>query len=141
MPAAPAAPAASAARPVTPRAKGIEVLLPDGSRLPAGVTLLGRAPSPRADDDASRCIELPDRTVTKTHLELRLAEASLWVVDRASTNGTLVEDAAGTLRRCPPWLPTPVPVPGSIHLGHTRLRVLPVELPAAAMPETAQVAS
>lgn len=45
------------------------------------------------------------------------------IVDRASTNGTLLEAPDGSLVRCRPWQVTFVRAPSTIHLGRTRLHV------------------
>ena len=120
----------------------IEVVLPDGGLLPGGVTLIGRQPVRRPEDlDVSGFVVLTEGTVTKTHAALHLAEGELWVIDRASTNGTLVEDARGTLVRARPWRATPVPVPATIHLGRARLRVRSVALSAAPGGSPYEVAS
>lgn len=127
-----------------PAASGtrIEVVLPDGGLLPGGVTLIGRQPVRRPEDlDVTGVVLLTEGTVTKTHAALHLAEGELWVVDRASTNGTLVEDARGTLVRARPWHATPVPVPATIHLGRARLRVRSVALPAPPGSRPYEVAS
>ncbi|MEE6282397.1 FHA domain-containing protein [Georgenia sunbinii] len=107
------------------------VVLPDGTGLRPGVTLVGRQPARRPQDVAiDDYAVLSERTVSKTHAALVLGEDGLLVVDRASTNGTLVEDAAGTLVRCRPWLETPVAAPATLHLGGARLQVRSVATPA-----------
>lgn len=120
----------------------LEVVLPDGRVLQPGTTLLGRRPEARAQDDpVDAHAVLTDRTVSKTHTSITVTAEGLWVVDRASTNGTLLEDAAGTLTRCRPWRRTAVLTPVTIHVGHARLRVRSVAVPAAPARGTYEVAS
>ena len=113
--AAPADPAARAAQ--------VEVVLPDGRVLREGTTLVGRRPTPRPEDVVDDVVVLTDQTVTKTHAAITVEGATVRVVDRASTNGTLLEAPDGSLSRCRAWQVTTVQVPAIIHLGRTRLHV------------------
>lgn len=103
----------------------VEVVLPDGRALPQGTTLLGRRPQPRPEDVVDEIRTLTDQTVTKTHAAITVDGADVRVVDRASTNGTILEAPDGSLARCRPWQVTTVRVPAIIHLGRTRLHVRP----------------
>lgn len=62
-----------------------------------GVVLIGRDPAPGdADvDPLLVAIDDPDRSVSKTHVAVRKASNGLWILDRDSTNGTVVESADG----------------------------------------------
>ncbi|WP_324651200.1 FHA domain-containing protein [Georgenia sp. H159] len=101
----------------------VEVVLPDGRTLAQGTTLLGRQPLPRPEDVVDEVLTLTDQTVTKTHAAVTVEGADVSVVDRASTNGTILEAPDGSLVRCRPWQVTTVRVPAIIHLGRTRLHV------------------
>ncbi|WP_251839998.1 FHA domain-containing protein [Oceanitalea stevensii] len=101
----------------------VEVVLPDGRRLRPGTTLVGRRPQTRPEDLVDDVVVLTDQTVTKTHAAITVEGAQVRVVDRASTNGTLLEAPDGSLVRCRPWQVTTVRAPAIIHLGRTRLHV------------------
>ncbi|QDB78913.1 FHA domain-containing protein [Georgenia wutianyii] len=121
---APAAEPADARTPA-PTALEVEVLLPGGQVLRAGTTLVGRRPSARPDDVVDDVVVLSDQTVTKTHAAITVEGGTVRVVDRASTNGTLLEAPDGSLERCRAWQATTVHAPAVIHLGRTRLYVRP----------------
>ncbi|MEE6272558.1 FHA domain-containing protein [Georgenia sp. MJ206] len=122
-----ALPAAARPAPVisapSPQDRPTEVLLPDGRALTTGTSLLGRHPVARPGEAVDSLVVLADATVTKTHVHLRLAADTLWVTDRASTNGTILQRADGSLVRCRPWEATRVVAPAVLHLGAARLSV------------------
>ncbi len=101
----------------------VEVVLPDGRSLRPGTTLVGRRPQARPEDVVDDVVVLTDQTVTKTHAAITVEGGQVRVVDRASTNGTLLEAPDGSLVRCRPWQVTTVRTPAIIHLGRTRLHV------------------
>ncbi len=103
----------------------VDVLLPDGRRLREGTTLVGRRPQARPEDVVDDAVALTDQTVTKTHATITITGSTVSIVDRASTNGTLLEAPDGSLVRCRPWQVTTVRAPAIIHLGRTRLHVRP----------------
>lgn len=72
-------------------AAGWDVRMPDGTVLPLddGPLLVGRNPDPLPGVRPVAVLD-PGRSVSKTHLLLGLDDAGPWVVDRGSTNGTLV---------------------------------------------------
>ncbi|WP_454085298.1 FHA domain-containing protein [Georgenia sp. Marseille-Q6866] len=111
------------AAPGGPGEPRVEVLLPDGRRLRPGTTLVGRRPQARPEDVVDDVVVLTDQTVTKTHAAITVEGGQVRVVDRASTNGTLLEAPDGSLVRCRPWQVTTVRAPAIIHLGRTRLHV------------------
>jgi len=121
--------AAAAPAPARPAGDGaaapptVEVVLPDGRVLRPGTTLLGRRPLARPEDVVDDVAVLTDQTVTKTHAAITVDDDGVRVVDRASTNGTLLEAPDGSLARCRPWQVTTVRAPAIIHLGRTRLHV------------------
>ncbi len=73
-----------------PGASAWTVRLPDGSVVGLDVPLLvGRDPAP-VPGARPVAVADPGRSVSKTHLMLGVDEHGSWVVDRGSTNGTLV---------------------------------------------------
>ncbi|MCU1498147.1 MAG: hypothetical protein JWM47_2100 [Acidimicrobiales bacterium] len=69
-----------------------------GERHPAApLVLIGRDPAAgKGDvDPVLVAIDDVDRTVSKTHIAVRRAEEGLWVLDRGSTNGSVVESDDG----------------------------------------------
>lgn len=103
-----------------------EAVLGNGHSLRPGATLVGRSPRPRPGDAVDHVLVLTDQTVTKTHALITVEPDAVRVVDRASTNGTLVETEDGSLSRCRPWEVTTVRAPAMIHLGRTRILVRPL---------------
>ena len=56
-----------------------------------GNGLIGRNPGPEAGTDHVVAIDDPQRSISKVHLAFGLeADGRLWVMDRGSTNGTVV---------------------------------------------------
>jgi predicted component of type VI protein secretion system len=81
---------------------GWVVRLPDGSVASLDLPLLvGRNPDPQPGA-RSVPVDDPSRSVSKTHLMLGVDEHGPWVVDRGSTNGTLVTLADGQRIVCLP---------------------------------------
>ncbi len=103
---APAAPAPAAPAPASaPRAdvgEGIRavLVLDSGARVEVrGTTLFGRAPAAAAGEGEAQLIPVPDetRSVSKTHVAVMPARRGVFVVDRASTNGSaIIRDGAET---------------------------------------------
>lgn len=78
--------------------------------------LLGRNP---VDDHlvfgrTARPVRLPDPRgeLSRNHLEVRAVQWQVQVVDRRSTNGSVVRSSDGTVRSCPPDVPVEL-VPGA----------------------------
>jgi hypothetical protein len=66
----------------------------DGSAVGVrGAGLIGRDPAPAAGDRFEHLITLADDTlsVSRTHLEFGTGESGLWIRDRSSTNGSVIE--------------------------------------------------
>ena len=57
-----------------------------------GLVLLGRNPQPRVGEEDATLIKVLDesRTVSKSHLAVGVDAGGLYVMDRGSTNGTIV---------------------------------------------------
>lgn len=69
-----------------------------------GHSLLGRRPKPQPGEEQPRLITIsdPERSVSKTHLELGIDNGNLWIADRWSSNGTVLVTPHGTGRVCDP---------------------------------------
>lgn len=70
----------------------------DGKRLTLTETvLIGRNPRPSSHEVIGELVRVsdPGRSVSKTHVLIGVDEEGVWVVDRASTNGTIVTLADG----------------------------------------------
>lgn len=67
--------------------------LSDGQEMTVTETvLIGRNPSASDGETVGELFRVPDpgRSVSKTHLMVGVDDEGVWVVDRASTNGTIV---------------------------------------------------
>ncbi|WP_344086202.1 FHA domain-containing protein [Luedemannella helvata] len=123
--------AAVTAPPTTPMAAGprpqsIAVEFDDGRRASLGLLILvGRNPAASPDEFAAQLVAVDDdsRSVSKTHLALGCDERGAWVVDRHSTNGTAVLEAAGRMR-CPPGERVYLRLPATVRFGDRTLRVV-----------------
>jgi uncharacterized RDD family membrane protein YckC len=66
-----------------------------------GLTLVGRRPEPRPDEPVKRLVTLPsaDMSLSKTHAQFQVVpDGALVVMDRGSTNGSLLTRAGVTKR-------------------------------------------
>ncbi|PYG01644.1 FHA domain-containing protein [Georgenia satyanarayanai] len=130
---APGAPVASAApaavptdvRPtdVTPTGAAPTVHLSDGRALAPGRTLVGRAPQARAEEEPAALLAVPDERVSKTHLTVTVEPRRVVVVDRGSTNGTVLHLPDGSSRPLTPGEPVEVADGDVVVLGGTTLTV------------------
>ncbi len=101
-PLAGAAPEERGARTTAPATGGRRTILDgwvaeldDGREIPVrGLVLLGRNPQPEEGETDAELVKLSDesRTVSKTHLALGVDDAGLFVVDRGSTNGSVITE-------------------------------------------------
>jgi hypothetical protein len=90
-----------------------------GQRSAFGVRgLLGRDPAPATGDRFEHLITLAEDTlsVSKTHLEFGTGESGLWIRDRSSTNGSVIE-VNGHRAAVPPGMRVPAPAGSTIHIG------------------------
>lgn len=93
-PVAPASAVVQAAAPAAPPA-GVRaiIVLDSGERIEVrGTTLFGRSPAAAAGESAAQLVPVFDetRSISKTHLAVMPARRGVFVVDRASTNGSSV---------------------------------------------------
>lgn len=104
---------------------GLRVTFDDGRVLTVDrLALVGRNPSPAPDVQVVRVVD-PSRSVSKTHLQLAVDSAGgAWVVDRGSTNGTLVTLPDGAQVVCPVDHPVRLRVGARVAFGDRSLRVL-----------------
>ncbi|CAN5208015.1 hypothetical protein BH09ACT3_BH09ACT3_15210 [soil metagenome] len=103
-----------------PTQTGALLTFDDGSRL--GVTggmLIGRNPEPGPTDAGKQLMRLDDesRQVSKTHAELIVDAAGLWLVDRASSNGTTVTAPGGAEFSLDPWTRTRLESGSTVAIG------------------------
>jgi len=130
-PQAPPAPAPAMPGPVPSMpsaAPGIELELPDGSAVRVtGRALLGRDPAvpPSSTGPAPLLVAVPDpgRSVSKTHAEVGVDGAGLWLVDRGSTNGTTVEVPGAAPLTAAPGQQVRVPAGATVRLGDAAVLV------------------
>uniref|UniRef100_UPI001264082C FHA domain-containing protein n=1 Tax=Georgenia satyanarayanai TaxID=860221 RepID=UPI001264082C len=99
------------------------VRLSDGRVLAAGRTLLGRAPQPRADEEPAALLPVPDERVSKTHLTVTVEADRVVVVDRGSTNGTVLHLPDGSSRPLTAGEPVELGEGDVVLLGATTLTV------------------
>lgn len=133
--AAPTVAGAAADAPATPPAgsggtpaplRRVRLVFDTGEAFPVvGRGLVGRHPS-AASRDVRHVVQVSDpaRSVSKTHLEFGVEDGRLWVVDRGSTNGSVLLRPDGTRRRLVPGVRTVVAVGAVVEFGDRRFEVL-----------------
>lgn len=112
--------------PGRPLEQGWVAVLDDGRDVEvSGLVLLGRNPQARPGEDEAELIKVADetRTVSKTHLSLTADASGLWVMDRGSTNGTTLTNAAGVSKPCPAGDVVAVGAGGIISFGDHWLKI------------------
>lgn len=108
-------------------AAALVLVVDTGDRVPVtGAGLIGRRPVP-GDETWAHLVTIDDPTqsVSSTHLAFWPAEAGLDVLDRGSTNGTVLLDPAGKPWTLPPGAPARVAAGWTLVLGNRRVRVDP----------------
>ncbi|MBT0994253.1 RDD family protein [Cellulomonas sp. DKR-3] len=88
----------------TPAVQGLRLVFDTGERVDVvGDGVVGRAPTPQPGVDHVVAIDDPARSVSKVHLAFGPTEGTeeLWVMDRGSTNGTVVVRPDGTAATLP----------------------------------------
>lgn len=105
--------------------KAVRILLDDGRDLVLeSVALIGRNPAGK-DNEPAQLIPVKDegRSVSKTHLHLRVEAGRLWVTDRHSTNGSAVRGADGERTPLPGGQPSWAPPGSTVYFGDRSFRV------------------
>lgn len=103
-----------------PAAAGIQLLFDDGAIVRvAGEALIGRNPTPQSGENVEQLIDYADlgRSVSKTHLHVRVDGTSVWVTDRNSTNGSAVATADGQRQALNPSQSVLVPAGSTVYFG------------------------
>ncbi len=103
----------------------LALVLDTGDRVAVtGPGLVGRRPLPGAEQWAHLVtIDDPEQSVSSTHLAFWPVDGGLDVVDRGSTNGTVLLDAAGKPWSLPPGQPARVGAGWTLVLGSRRITV------------------
>ena len=94
--------------------------LSDGRRLTIrGPALIGRAPVAAPGEEIAQLVTVhdPARSVSTTHVALGVDDSGAWIVDRGSTNGTVVTLPDGQQILCVPWQRVKVPVGARVRFG------------------------
>lgn len=83
------------------------------------VALIGRNPAGYDGEMISRLISIQDssRSVSKTHLHLRVDGEGVWVTDRNSTNGSAVTNTAGATTKLTGGSPALAEIGSKVHFG------------------------
>lgn len=85
----------------------------------SALALIGRDPAGYDGEMISRLISVHDasRSVSKTHLHLRVSSEGLWVTDRNSTNGSAIATATGAKTVLAGGTPALAKVGARVHFG------------------------
>lgn len=100
------------------------VVLPDGQALPAGLALLGRRPRRTTDLPADHTVTLPDTSISRTHLAVRVVDGTVTATDLHSTNGTRVRRRDGAVLSLVPGQETELVAGDEVDLGAAVLHVV-----------------
>lgn len=95
------------------------------SLIVTGRGLIGRDPSPGPGEAVDHLLAVgdPQRSLSKTHLEVGVDATGLWVVDRHSTNGSALQLPDGRRVPCLPGQRTPVPEGSLLLIGQRTVRI------------------
>lgn len=120
----PEVPAPAASEAAAPAVRAV-LRLDDGNRIEVrGATLIGRAPAPVAGEGAVQLVAVADdtRSVSKTHLAILPARRGVLVIDRGSTNGSVIARDGAELPLTP-GDPAPVQTGDVVRFGDRTLTV------------------
>jgi len=111
--------------PVAPRPAALVLDTGETVAVVTTPTLVGRNPQAPAGETWATVV-VPDRTrsVSKTHAELYPDPSGLWVVDRGSTNGTVVSAPGQRPRIVAAGARVRVPFDATLHLGDCPVKVV-----------------
>ncbi|UVJ40789.1 RDD family protein [Arthrobacter sp. CJ23] len=112
---------AGAARDGAARARAVlRIRIDDGQDIQLAATaLIGRNPAAQPGETAEQLLAVadPGRSISKTHLQLRVADGGVWVTDRNSTNGSAVTTPDGIQTRLHPGHALFVRPGSTVHFG------------------------
>lgn len=115
-------------RPARPISRGVALLMDDGRRVPPGpLLLIGRDPEPAPAEEHASLLDVADSelTVSKTHLSVLHEGGQLVVVDRGSTNGSVVVGVDGRQRSLVPHQREVIVTGELVRFGDRSFRVVP----------------
>ncbi|MDO6142952.1 RDD family protein [Paenarthrobacter aurescens] len=108
-------------RPGVARAQAVlRIRIDDGQDVQlGGSVLLGRNPAPQPGEFVEQLLPVadPGRSISKTHLHLRVDGDGVWVTDRNSTNGSAVTTPDGLQTRLNPGEASFVRPGSTVHFG------------------------
>ncbi len=108
-------------RPGTARAQAVlRIRIDDGQDVQlGGSVLLGRNPAAQPGEAVEQLLPVadPGRSISKTHLHLRVDGDGVWVTDRNSTNGSAVTTPDGLQTRLHPGQAVLVRPGSTVHFG------------------------
>jgi uncharacterized RDD family membrane protein YckC len=108
-------------RPGASRAQAVlRIRVDDGQDIQlGGSVLLGRNPAPQPGEFVEQLLPVtdPGRSISKTHLHLRVDGDGVWVTDRNSTNGSAVTTPDGLQTRLHPGEASFVRPGSTVHFG------------------------
>lgn len=108
-------------RPGAARAQAVlRIRVDDGQDIQlGGSVLLGRNPAPQPGESVEQLLPVtdPGRSISKTHLHLRVDGDGVWVTDRNSTNGSAVTTPDGLQTRLNPGEASFVRPGSTVHFG------------------------
>lgn len=98
----------------------LRIRIDDGQDVQLAATaLIGRNPAAQPGETADQLLAIadPGRSISKTHLQLRVADGGVWVTDRNSTNGSAVTTPDGIQTRLHPGHALFVRPGSTVHFG------------------------
>ncbi len=106
---------------------GFVLELESGRRVTVtGTALIGRNPQATGEGPVVLvAVEDPTRSVSKTHAEMGVDAGGFWLVDRGSTNGTILTRPGGAPQGLEPGVRATVTVGSVVQVGDRRLTVHP----------------
>nr|WP_277351894.1 RDD family protein [Arthrobacter sp. SF27] len=99
---------------------GLNIRFDDGREVAIeSSALIGRNPAAAAGEEVDQLIDFADldRSVSKTHLELRVEGGIVWVNDRNSTNGSAVTGPDGVRQQLVPGAPVAAKSGATVEFG------------------------
>lgn len=98
----------------------VRLVFDDGRELELrSAALIGRNPAGRAEEVVDQLVDVSDqgRSVSKTHLHLRVEASAVWVTDRNSTNGSAISTPDGTRTELHPGQAVRAEPGSTVHFG------------------------